>query len=627
MTSVELSRRLLRQVAKPARYVGGEWNSVHKDIPAPGSDAASNFLRFAFCFPDLYEIGMSNLALRILYHQINRRPDAYCERVFAPAGDLEAAMRAQGMPLFSLETRSPLREFDMVGFTLQYELCYTNVLNMLDLGGIPLLTKDRGEHDPIICAGGPVVYNIEPMADFFDLVMLGEGEEMIEEVLDLLASHKKTPGSMHADFLKKAAQIAGVYVPSFYDVAYHADGTVAAIKPNCPEAPASIRKRLILDLDQVFYPTEPIVPSTEIVHDRMFLEIFRGCTRGCRFCQAGFIYRPVREKSRSTLIDQAHQLNQTTGYDEVGMLSLSTSDYSDLEKLTDGLLCDFADSHTSLSLPSLRVDSFSLNLMEKAAGTRKSGLTFAPEAGTQRLRDVVNKNISEEQILSAMRLAFKGGWNGAKLYFMLGLPTETMEDVEGIARLARAIESIYRALPREERPRKMELTVSTSMFIPKPFTPFQWAPQATREQLSERQHRLKDLLRSPSIRYSWHDLSTSYLEAVLARGDRRLVPVILKAWQNGCTFDAWDEHFQFQTWLNALSDCGCDPDFYALRERSADEVFPWAHIDCGVSQDFLYAEYQRALEGATTPECRLECSACGAQQYGGGVCFGQNACR
>lgn len=534
-------------------------------------------------------------------------------------------MRADGMPLFSLETRTPLAQFDLVGFTLQYEMSYTNVLNMLDLAGIPLTTAERGESDPIVIAGGPVVYNIEPMADFFDLVMIGEGEEMIEELLDLLAEHKRSTGRSRQDFLIRAAAISGVYVPSFYDVAYQADGTVSSITPNRPEAPATVCKRLILDLDRVFYPTDPIVPSTEIVHDRLFLELFRGCPRGCRFCQAGFIYRPVREKRSDTLIGQARRLNQSTGYDEAGMLSLSTSDYSDLERLTDGLLDEFAQTRTSLSLPSLRADSFSLDLMKKASGTRKSGLTFAPEAGTQRLRDVINKNVTEEQILSAMKLAFKGGWNGAKLYFMLGLPTETMADVEGIAVLARSIESLYRSLPREERPRKLELTVSTSMFIPKPFTPFQWAPQASRDELSERQRRLKDLLRSPSIRYSWHDLSTSYIEAILSRGDRRLGAVILSAWRKGSTFDAWDDQFKLQNWLDALAECGLDPDFYARRERGADEVFPWSHIDCGVSQAFLYDEYQKALTEATTPECRIECSACGAQQYGGGVCFGEFA--
>ncbi len=626
MTRIDLPRRILRQVGKPARYVGGEWNAVRKDVPQPGSQEASRFTRFAFCFPDLYEIGMSNVALHILYGQLNRRPDVYCERAFAPAQDMEALLRAEGLPLHSLETKTPLAEFDMVGFTLQYEMSFTNVLNMLDLGGIPVLTAARGEHDPLVIAGGPVVYNLEPMADFFDLVLIGEGEEVLAELIDLYNAHRCEPGATRAEFLRKAAQIEGVYVPSLYTVDYNADGTVAAVRPTVPEAPAVVRKRLLRDFDAAPYPTEPIVPSTEIVHDRMFLELFRGCTRGCRFCQAGFIYRPVREKRAATLAAQANRLGASTGYDEIGMLSLSTSDYSDLERLTDTLLASFADCHTSLSLPSLRVDSFTLGLMEKAAGTRKSGLTFAPEAGSQRLRDVINKNITEEQILSAMRLAFKGGWNGAKLYFMLGLPTETMADVEGIAGIARGIESVFRSLPREERPRKLELNVSTSMFIPKPFTPFQWAPQASIPELQARQQRLRELLRGPSVRYAWHDFKTSHLEAVLARGDRRLGAALLKAWQNGCTFDAWDEHFKYDVWLQAIADCGLDPDFYARRERPADEVFPWSHIDCGVSQDFLYSEYQKALAGETTPECRLQCSACGAQQFEGGVCLGENAC-
>lgn len=620
MTTVKLPRHLLQSVAKPARYVGGEWNSVSKQLPADGG-----LTRFAFCFPDTYEIGMSNLALRILYDMLNKRQDTWCERVFAPWTDMEQKMRQLGLPLFSIESRTPLSEFDLIGFTLQYELSYTNVLNMLDLGGVPLLSADRKDGDPLVIAGGPAAFNAEPMADFFDLVLIGEGEEVLGELLDLFRQWKAAGKTGRQDFLLQAARLEGVYVPSFYDVKYQADGRIESILPNRQGVPASVRKRIVLDLDQASFPADNLVPNTEIIHDRMFLEILRGCPRGCRFCQAGMIYRPVREKQAATLVGQAKKMEAATGYDEIGLLSLSTSDYSDLACLTDSLLAEMTPHQTSLSLPSLRLDSFSLELMNKASHTRKSGLTFAPEAGTQRLRDVINKNISADDLVQAMKLAFQGGWNGAKLYFMLGLPTETMEDVAGIAELVRSIEDLYFKLPREQRPRRLELTVSTALFIPKPFTPFQWVGQADGESLQARQQYLRSVLKSRNVKYQWHDLATSQLEAVLARGDRRLGKVILMAWRRGRTFDAWDECFDLQTWLDCLAEAGLDPAFYSTRERPDDEIFPWAHIDCGVDPDFLLSEYHKALRGDVTPECRLACSDCGAASFEGGICHGQQA--
>ncbi len=612
--SVKLSDALLKSVEKPSRYTGNEWNSVVKD-------PKSIDIRFAFCFPDSYEVGMSHLGMKILYHLLNDRNDCYCERVFAPWTDMEEKMRQNNIPLYGLESKDPIKDFDFVGFTLQYEMSFTNIINMLDLAGIPLTSDNRTDSDPFVCAGGPCAYNPEPLADIIDFFMMGEGEEIINEVMDVYAKWKGT-GRSRQEFLEAIVKIEGIYVPAFYDVSYNDDGTIKSFEPKKPDYPVKIKKRIISDMDKAYFPEKIIVPYTDIVHDRIMLEVFRGCTRGCRFCQAGFIYRPVREKSHKRLLELANKLEESSGYEEISLTSLSTSDYTELHELTTGLLDKMEEKKVNLSLPSLRIDSFSLELMEKAQKVRKSGLTFAPEAGTQRLRDVINKGVTEEDLLNAVTMAFNGGWNGVKLYFMLGLPTETMEDVEGIADLAYKVVNAYKNVPREKKGKFLNVTVSTSSFVPKAFTPFQWEPQDSRENLNEKQMLLKSKIRSKQVTYNYHENRLSLLEAVFARGDRKTCKVLLKAWEMGCKFDSWGEHFKFDVWMKAFEECGVDPYFYATRKRDYEELLPWDHIDIGVSKKYLMSEAKKALEEKVTPNCRVNCGGCGATIFDSGICGG-----
>ena len=607
---------LFMQVQKPARYTGGELNSVVKE-------KTPELIRFAFCFPDLYEVGMSHLGMKILYGLYNEQEDVWCERVFAPDTDMEALMREKGIPLFGLESRDPIREFDFIGFTLQYELSFTGVLNMLDLAGVPLHACDRDDDCPLVVGGGPCVCNPEPLADFFDLFILGEGEEVNLELVELYRRHKRD-GFHRTAYLKEAAQIEGVYVPSLYQVAYCEDGTIRSVTP-LDGAPERVRKRIMTDLDSTYYPDKIVVPFVDIVHDRAMSEIFRGCIRGCRFCQAGFIYRPVREKSVDTIDRQSHALCQNTGYEEFSLSSLSTSDYSGLSELLPRLLAWAEPEHTNISLPSLRVDGFSEELAARLNVLRRSGLTFAPEAGTQRLRDAINKNLSEEEILDTARKAFAGGWTSVKLYFMMGLPTETLEDVAGIAALGQKIVDCYYANPDRPKGKSVNVSISVSCFVPKPFTPFQWEPQDTAEQLKEKQAHLRASLTTRKISLSWHDADVSFLEAVLARGDRRLGAVIEGAWRRGCKLDSWAQYFSLPAWLDALQEAGLDPAFYAHRRRSFDEVLPWDHLDYGVTKSFFIRENEKAKESRTTPNCRQQCSACGASVWKGGVCFEKRA--
>lgn len=602
---------ILSRVQKPARYTGGEYNAVVKDRRSVDT-------RVALCFPDTYEIGMSNLGVRILYGLMNEQEGVWCERVFAPWGDMEAEMRREGLSLYGLESGDPISGFDVIGFSLGYELAYTNVLNMLDLAGLPLRTADRGEESPLIIAGGTCAYNSEPLAPFIDIFCLGEGEDVLLELLELYR-RTRNEGWRRRELLVAAARIPGLYVPSLYEVTYGEDGVVTAVTPT-EGAPSVVTKRIVQDFEHSYFPTKTIVPSTEIVHDRVMLEVFRGCIRGCRFCQAGYAYRPVRPRSPQRLLEQGIAACRDSGYQEMTLSSLSTSDYRPLEGLCDGLL-DWCEPHkVSLSLPSLRADNFSMGLMERLQHVRKSGLTFAPEAGTQRLRDAINKNVTEEDLLTSCRTAFSGGWSSVKLYFMLGLPTENDEDVLGIAELARKVLQVWRDVTPNRR-RGCRITVSTACFVPKPHTAFQWEPQVEREEYLRRVKLLRDNMREKSITYHWHDPETSFLEAVFSRGDRRLADAIEAAWRDGAKFDSWSEYFSLERWLKALAACGLDPAFYANRTRSRDEVLPWSCVSTGVRTEFLWRERELAYQARITPDCRKQCTGCGADKlYTGGIC-------
>ncbi len=606
-----LSHDILMRVEKPARYTGGEVNAVIKDL-------SQVEVRFAFCFPDIYEIGMSHLGMKILYGAFNRVPYFWCERVFAPWVDMERLMVENHIPLYALESGNPVRDFDFIGFTLQYELSYTNVLRMLELSGVPLRSADRTDLHNIVVGGGPCACNPEPLADFFDLFFLGDGEEVDLEVMELYRQCKKE-GKGKPEFLRRASRIEGVYVPSLYDVAYNPDGTVQCYTPK-DGAPATVKKRVVLDMDSAYYPDSFPVPMIEVVHSRIPEEILRGCIRGCRFCQAGFLYRPFREKSMETIDSQCRALCASTGYDEISLSSLSSSDYSCLNELIDTLHRWTEPEKVSLSLPSLRVDGFSPELMERIHSVRKSGLTFAPEAGSQRMRDVINKNVTEEELLHTVDVAFSEGWTRIKLYFMIGLPTETMEDVLAILELGKKVVDTFYQNKDKPKGKAVEVSLSAAAFVPKPFTPFQWFGQDTMDELQKKQRALKGNVRSKRVNVSYHGAQTSFLEAVFARGDRRLCAVMEKAMEMGLHFDGWDDCFDFSKWMEAFAACGLDPAFYANRERGADEVFPWDHLDYGIRKGFLREECEKAYQAVTTPNCREQCAGCGAACYGGGLC-------
>ena len=617
MRKLALSDEVLLSIEKPARYIGGEVNSVVKDKEEVD-------IRFCMCFPDVYEIGMSHLGIQILYDMFNRREDTWCERVYSPWLDLSKVLKEKKIPLFALESQDPVRDFDFLGITIQFEMCYTNILQILDLSRIPLHAADRTEEDPIVIGGGPCAYNPEPLAEFFDIFYIGEGEVVYDELLDTYKEWKKS-GASRKDFLRQAARIEGLYVPQFYDVTYHSDGTIESFAPNDPSAPERVRKQVVMDVTDASYPMKPVVPYIKATQDRVVLEIQRGCIRGCRFCQAGMIYRPTRERSVETLKEYARTMLKNTGHEEISLSSLSSSDYSKLNELVTFLIDEFKDKGINISLPSLRIDAFSLDVMSKVQDVRKSSLTFAPEAGSQRMRNVINKGLTEEDIITGAGQAFEGGWTKVKLYFMLGLPTETEEDMKEIARLSDRVARRYYEIPKEQRHGKCQITASSSFFVPKPFTPFQWASMYTAEEYDRRAHIVNDEFREQlnrkSLKYNWHDAQVTVLEGVMARGDRRIAPVIEEAYRLGCLFDSWTETFRNDLWMEAFENTNVDISFYNQRQRGKDEIFPWDFIDIGVSRSFLYREWERAMNETVTPNCREKCSGCGAAGFGGGVCY------